>query len=512
MKGNEPEISSQLPAHVIQRNLKISDWILFAVGVVLLAGGMMFLGPVKLAFVMIFLVLVCIAFFSPKYGLYILFGAETAYVLVIYINLMAIAPSMIGLDYTISYVIDDRGLLVVPLVVLFVSYLMGFLSREWICVKQRPITKFEGVLIAFLLFAVAWVSLAIANENFPLIIVSDLHVVMIFAFGIFAARSFNSALEFRTLFNFLIVISLLQWIFLIGFFFQQHLYTQLLFLMTLLRSIQGSSDIYSPYIPLMLAIISIKYPQKKSGLEKHYPLLIFLFTIRTILSLSRGAMLQVMIGVIVLYFFLPKENRVVYFQQIKKQMVYAVIFCLAMFMVNPNMAKIGFMLVASRTTEGERNVNNSVARGSMKYRALETDMVMENVIESPLFGFGPGKQTKKRMFTYVSAAEEPYVHNGYLWYILKFGILGLLFLFYVMLRYLVSFKERIRGSPPLMKAMLAGTSAAFIGIIPIVLTNSVIAAVQGVIFVGFIFGVLIFSELANPTAELNDGEIKIANS
>lgn len=472
----------------------------------------MFLGPVKLAFVMVFLVLIFITFFSPKYGLYILFGAETAYVLVIYINLMAIAPSMIGLDYTISFVIDDRGLLIVPLVVLFVSYLMGFLAREWTNIKQRPITKFEGVLIAFLFFAISWVSLAIANGHFPLIILSDLHVVIIFAFGIFAARSFNSAMEFRNLFNFLIIISLLQWIFLVGFFFQQQLYTQLLFLMTLLRSIQGSSDIYSPYIPLMLAIITIKYSQKKSGLEKYYPLLIFLFSVRTILSLSRGAMLQVIIAVIVLYFFLPKENRKVYLINIKKQLTYAMIFCLAMFIVSPNMTKIAFMLVASRATEGERNANNSLARGSMKYREFETDMVMENVVESPLFGFGQGKQTKKRMFTYASAAEEPYVHNGYLWYVLKFGIVGLLFLLFVIIRYFVSFKEMIRGSPPLLKAMLAGTAAAFVGIIPIVLTNSVMAAVQGVIFVSFIFGILIFSEMTNSTAEQDDGEPEIAKS
>lgn len=470
------------------------DWILLAVGSLILAGGMMFLGPVKLAFVVVFLVLVVVAFFSPKYGLYVIFGAETAYVLVIYINLMAIAPSMIGLDYTISFAIDDRGLLVVPLVVLFVSYMLGFLAREWLSTKRYIITKFEGILIAFLLFCVSWTALGIANDHFPLTILNDLHVMLIFTFAIFAARSFKSAVDFRTLFNFLIIFSLLQWIFLVGFFFQQQLYTQLLFFMSLLRFIQGATDIYAPFIPLMLAILAFNYTEKHSKLEKYYPLFIFLFSVRTVLSLSRGAMLQVILAVIVLYFLLPKENRINYLAHIKRQLVYVTIFCALLFVVSPKMAMIGFKMIESRASEGGKSANGSVTQGSMKYRAMETDMVLESVRESPIIGFGPGKQTKKRMFTYVSASEEPYVHNGYLWYVLKFGIVGLIFLFVLLTRYFVSLKTQIRGSPPLLKAMLLGTSAALIGILPIVLTNNVIAAVQGIIFISFIFGILIFAE------------------
>ena len=132
MRDSSPEISHPNSTLLINRKLTTVDWILLAVGLIILSGGLMFLGPVKLAFAVVFLVLLVIAFFSPKYGLYVIFGAEIAYVLVIYINLMAIAPSMIGLDYTISFVVDDRGLLVVPLVVLFTSYFLGFIAREWL--------------------------------------------------------------------------------------------------------------------------------------------------------------------------------------------------------------------------------------------------------------------------------------------------------------------------------------------------------------------------------------------
>ena len=495
MRDSGTEINPTDPALPIHRKLLITDWILLAVGLLILTGGMMFLGPVKLAFAIAFLALVVIAFFSPKYGLYVIYGAETAYVLVIYINLMAIAPSMIGLDYTISFVIDDRGLLVVPLVVLFTSYLLGFIAREWLSAKRYVITKFEGMLIAFILFCISWTALAIANEHFPLTILNDLHVIMLYTFGIFAARSFKSAQDFRSLFNFLIIFSLLQWVFLIGLFFQQQLYTQIMFFMSLLRFIQGSSDIYAPFIPLMLAILSVNYPEKRSKLEKYYPLIIFLFSVRTVLCLSRGAMLQVVFAVIALYFLLPKENRVLYLSQIKRQLVYVSVFCLMLFVISPNMAMIGFRLVGSRTTEGGKSGTGAMSQGSLKYRMLETDMVMENISESPIIGFGPGKQTKKRMFTYVSASEEPYVHNGYLWFVLKFGIIGLVFLFVLFARYFISLKTQIRGSPTLLKAMLAGTSASMIGILPIAITNNVIAAVQGIIFVSFIFAILIFAEL-----------------
>ncbi len=503
MRDSSPEINPPDSTLSIHRKLSNVDWILLAVGLLIFAGGMMFLGPVKLAFAVVFLVLLVTAFFSPKYGLYVIFGAEIAYVLVIYINLMAIAPSMIGLDYTISFVIDDRGLLVVPLVVLFTSYLLGFIAREWLSTKRYVITKFEGMLIAFLLFCVSWTALAIANEHFPLTILNDLHVMMIYTFGIFAARSFKSSVEFRTLFNFMIIFSLFQWIFLIGFFFQQQLYTQFLFFMSLLRFIQGSSDIYAPFIPLMLAMLVVDYPEKRSKLEKHYPLIIFLFSVRTVLSLSRGAMLQVILAVIALYFLLPKENRVNYLAQIKRQLVYVFLFCVLLFIANPNMTRVGFKMILSRTMEGGKSGAGAISQGSLKYRVLETDMVLESISESPIIGFGPGKQTKKRMFTYVSASEEPYVHNGYLWYVLKFGIIGLIFLFILFARYFISLKTQIRGSPPLLKAMLVGTSASLIGILPIAITNNVIAAVQGIIFVSFTFAILIFAERkSGETAEV----------
>jgi hypothetical protein len=489
---NSSEIASDDSTILIRRNLKIADWILIAVGIVVFAGGIMFLGPLKFAAAIVFLALVAIAFFSPKYGLYVLYGVEGLYVLVFYVNLMALAPTQLGLDYTISFYVEGGEIFIAPLMVLFVSYLLGFVARAWISKERYIATNLEKALIGFLLFCTAGIFLSIANELYPLIILTDIHVVLMLTFGIFAARSFKSIDDFRSLFNFLVIISLLHWIFLTGFFFQQKLYTELLFLMDLLRAIQGSSDLYSPFIPVMLAVISIVPEIKRTRLEKFYPLLVFLFSVRTILCLSRGAMLQVIISVIALYLFMPKEYKRHYLRQVKRQLVYAVVFCVLIFMISPGLAKTGFKLIASRAAESG---SESTKQGSIKYRAFETQMVLENVAESPIFGFGPGMQTKKRMFTYTSASEEPYVHNGFLWYVLKFGIVGLVFLFYVLVRYYISFRDVIRGSPPVQKALLIGTAAGLTGILPIIVTNNVIAAVQGNIFISFVFGVVIFAEI-----------------
>jgi len=288
MRSNSPEIEVT-PISPLGRKLSITEWILFAVGIAVFAGGMMFLGPLKFTAAIVFIILVAVAFFSPKYGLYVLFGMEGLYILVFYINLMALAPSQIGLDYTISYTIEGSHLFIIPLAVLMFAYFMGFMSRLWLSGERYMPGSFEGTLIGFLIFAAAWTSIGIANENFPLTILTDLHVVFILAFGIFAGRSFRDIKEFRTLLNFIIIVSLIHWVFLIGYFIQQRLYTEFLFIMDLIRAIQGTSDLYSPLIPVMLAIFVLNGDGKPSRLEKYYPHLVFLFFIRTILCLSRGA-------------------------------------------------------------------------------------------------------------------------------------------------------------------------------------------------------------------------------
>ena len=93
-------------------------------------------------------------------------------------------------------------------------------------------------------------------------------------------------------------------------------------------------------------------------------------------------MLQVIVAIIALYFLLPKENRALYLAQIKRQLVYVTIFCALLFVVSPQMAMIGFKMIASRASEGGKSANGSVTQGSMKYRAMETDMVLESVRES----------------------------------------------------------------------------------------------------------------------------------
>jgi O-antigen ligase len=492
MRGKNPRIEPPNPALVIKRNLALAEWILLITGALIFSAGMLFLGPVKLALALIFIVIVTLTFFSPRYGLYTLYFAEGMYVLVFYINMMALAPQQLGLDYTISYYIEGAELFIAPLMVLYVAFLMGFLARTWISKETFIFTPLERIVTLFLVFCVLWVVIAVVNEHYPLIILTDMHVVLLYMFAIFAARSFNKIEDFRSLFNFFIIISFLHWIFLTAYFFQQRLYTEVMFIMDSVRSIQGSSDLYSPYIPLMLAMISINYPGKKSGLEKYYPLIIFLFSARTILCLSRGAMIQVIVGLIVLYLILPVESRKKFIWHVKRQFLYGFIFVLFLFAVAPSRASLAFKLIIWRTTTG--GDTGGMSQGSLKYRALETQIVWENIVESPIIGYGPGKQTYKRMFVYTSAAQEPYVHNGFLWIILKFGFIGLMVYLFVMGRYFVSVRNMIRGSPPLSKAILLGTVASMAGIMVIVIPNNVIAAVQGIQFISFAMGIVIFLE------------------
>ena len=291
---------------------------------------------------------------------------------------MALVPAQIGLDYTIGFVIEGSHLFIVPLIILMFAYLMGFVARHFISGKRYMLGAFEGALIAFLIFTIAWISISVANENYPLTILTDLHVVFMLAMGIFAGRSFRNLGDFKSLFNFIIIISLLHWIFLIGYFVQQRLYTELLFIMDLIRDIQGSSDLYSPLIPVMLAFISANDNGNRGKIEKLYPFLVFLFSVRTILCLSRGAILQVAVSAVALYFMMPRENRKVYAGLIKRQLVYIAIFCVFIFAVSPSMASFGFKTLGSRIADSGKTARESVSLGSLKYRALETQMVLEN--------------------------------------------------------------------------------------------------------------------------------------
>ncbi|HYE79950.1 MAG TPA: hypothetical protein VEI97_18365, partial [bacterium] len=109
---------------------------------------------------------------------------------------------------------------------------------------------------------------------------------------------------------------------------------------------------------------------------------------------------------------------------------------------------------------------------------------IEDLRDDWITGRGPGAHIYKRFWAHESARKEAYLHNGYLWFILKFGVLGVLVIGWVYARFFgVAAKLRLgRDLEPWQRAVTVGYVAVVIPMLIFAWTNNIIAQPGGLYF------------------------------
>lgn len=105
------------------------------------------------------------------------------------------------------------------------------------------------------------------------------------------------------------------------------------------------------------------------------------------------------------------------------------------------------------------NVNNELDRGgTLRWRLLENQEAMNSIVARPILGVGIGGNYKKVATPATRfIIEQRYIHNGYLFFPVKFGVIGILFPLMMILLFVIEvLRVRTAGcrSPCLFSAVV----------------------------------------------------------
>lgn len=153
---------------------------------------------------------------------------------------------------------------------------------------------------------------------------------------------------------------------------------------------------------------------------------VFLFALATLFSLGRARLLTFFAGFIFLYFFIPSAKKTKYIKGIFIILVF-VIFII-----------VGFNSLMSVASVRERFVsifNSETYSGeSLGWRYSENQDALRALKHNLTFGIGFGRSYRNLSENFFSG-DFSYIHNGYLFYMLKLGLLGTIAFFWMIFSY-----------------------------------------------------------------------------
>lgn len=157
------------------------------------------------------------------------------------------------------------------------------------------------------------------------------------------------------------------------------------------------------------------------------------------------------------------------------------------------------------------NVTNPMESGSISYRIQESKAVLSEIKDYVLFGKGFGGEYYFKGF--LNESKSLWTHNGYIWILLKTGVVGLTIFSLVVI---VLFKrgiQKTRASADIeMKAIIVGYLGGLYVLLIMAITINRIASLEGCIYIGTCMGLVelirkMHSHSAEPLKEGQEGQL-----
>lgn len=165
---------------------------------------------------------------------------------------------------------------------------------------------------------------------------------------------------------------------------------------------------------------------------------------------------------------------------------------------------VGFDAIGLTSAYTERSSGAGSGNMSLGWRQLESFLVLQKSSENNFLGNGFGSTFE--MFLSGSNKEDSlslYVHNLYLWFILKTGILGLLYYIYLIFKYFIIVFKLIGDKQPLFycdtryKILTLFCLASLSFLVLNDLVNNKFITLSGSVLYGIIFGIISFIKNIN---------------
>jgi O-antigen ligase len=296
-----------------------------------------------------------------------------------------------------------------------IFFLLLLITAIKVVLNKKPMNSF--VLIFFLLPVVGIVALCIGitygNNTFRAFF--EYKPIMFYLSGIFPLFLFENENDVKIVFKAFIAIST---IYLIMLLFQYALFELgILFLAGDIRTygIKSSTRFLSGAQDALI-LSSFYFITKSIRYNKfHNHLLLALFILAIILSFSRHLWVSLVIGFIVILWF--ERNQ--FAKKIIANIYFLILAIILVFLILWKSGKIEHVFLRTNMIK----VSAISTDTSLKWRVFENRKSWKAIKRSPIFGNGLGyRYHGNENFT----NAQYYVHNVYLWILLKMGVLGLL--------------------------------------------------------------------------------------
>lgn len=421
-----------------------------------------------------------LAFFRPRYGLIcamVLLFTELTINVINQLADEAVENDLGGLPTLVQTMWFAWSVLII-----FAVILLAYFCREIVSGRKiRPLLGLEWAILLPLLAVITWFPISMMYEHEFIHYLMDIIPMMIFAGAVVLGRNFYREggtrearyfiLDWFILFNILILIPL--WAYNVAF----QPWRSALVGIASIRFGTGPYDINFYLVPLlgMILVYDDKLSLKR---RRFYQLGFFLSLVRVVVSMFRGAMAGVFIALFIAMLLTDRERRRRYLKTLGRvALIGTAIFAVLIMTVPVVRATFNVALVRRFETA----IKYGAGGGSLAFRQLETMHAIDEIEENLIIGYGPGKFVTKHFNARKFAQHELYLHSGYVWYLYKLGIFGLIIVaaFYTgIIGYCIKLLRRklFLGD----RGWVIGTLAAFIAMIPVVHTNNFLIRSQAV--------------------------------
>lgn len=489
----QEDLTPGIPPGVLRR----WDWILALLFLVLFWGLGLGMGLRGLA-VAGGLILCAVAFLFPRTGLLLALGGELVLSTLTMFTSVNRIPTMKSGEGTIGYEIPFEFHVMLGCIVLLAMSWTGTGFSLILSGDRWYLGRLERALVSFLALAAIWCLFSIGHGANPLPMLYDLHVIFFWGSAVLFGRLVSDRRGWLQLIGLSAAGAVVHGLALLVDLTGPGIFNSPEYLTDVIRNaVGGSPDLAGTFVPVLLAL-DLLVLKRTSRLRALTGTAMLLLTFRTLATLSRSAIAQLILSLILLYaaMSLGAERRRLASRLWWLLGILALVLGLGMVAV-PRLRTAALYVVTERVLDvtagreraaaSEEYVTGRFANAdgsSDLYRELETETALEQMAGDWLVGRGPGAVINKRFRGHEPASQEAYLHNGYLWYVLKFGLVGLVLLLWT---YATFFRVGLRGLrqeslAPWERALTMGYLASVAPLLITAWTNNIIGAPTGLYF------------------------------
>jgi O-antigen ligase len=362
--------------------------------------------------------------------------------------------------------------------ILYLVFFLSYFTREMVSGRKlKSLATLEWILVLPLLAVLSYLPISLAYGNSFRDYFDDIIPMLLYAGIVVLGRVFyqpGKTIESRYFFlDWFIVLNALILIPLWAYNFMYQVWRNGYVAIEAIRYGTGPYDFNFFLVPLLGMIITHDNNLEPSR-KRLYQFGFILSLARVVISMYRGAIGGTFIAIILV----DKIRRRRWHRSLLVyvgSLLLAIALGCAVFPVVRTTVTVALMARVIRLFGYAGVVDKSI-----QFRELETELAIDEIMERPILGYGPGKMVVKNFRLNGFARVELYLHSAYIWFWYKLGILGLgvIIAFFAVL-YSVCWALLKRKLYPADRGWVIGTFAALIAMLPVIHTNNMLIRSQG---------------------------------